>query len=422
MFYQTKRTAAKAIARSKLISVLSSEVLLSDLKRKDNIQAIQLNLGFSPHQFQQLVQPVIDEVAVGCQLLPSTEHRFYGLPGGLLDFSIYRAQAAMLIFRQSILPPDTQELSDEQALWAYVLLTAGLLRGLGIICTDYRIECYTEHGYSMGVWQPLWERFLDRTPFYTMEFNEEIVEDLSSYLTPFIARLWMPMGGFSWIASHPDMFLVWLQLLQEEKEGMHVLQAILERSEAIAWQRLAKDAFAGLSIGFPAEQARLSTFSQPLENQMSLEMIGVQFLLWLKENLARGQMVLNQNTLKLTENGLIIDQELFKLFIQQNNQFKNWRLIQQAVMSLNLHDKDFQNKDVLLLTKAGLFLPKEVIIRQANQMHHAKIQSMALNFSNNWKQAALGKTMDLDILNKRLNAQGKFEQFNETLKRGFKHD
>lgn len=86
MFYQTKRTGVKTVARTKLISILSPEVLLSDAKRRDILQGIQTNLGFSLSKYQQLVQPIIHEVAIGCQLLPSTEHRFYALPGGLLDF------------------------------------------------------------------------------------------------------------------------------------------------------------------------------------------------------------------------------------------------------------------------------------------------------------------------------------------------
>jgi len=422
LFYNNKRTEPKKIARTKLFSVLRPETLLSDPKRSENIKTIKINLGFSESDFAQLVQPLLNEVAIGCQLLPSTEHRFYAALGGLLDFAIYRAHAAMLIFRQSILPPDTHDLSTEQTLWAYVLVTASLLRGLGIICTDYKVDCYHNNGFYTGLWQPLWERFLDRSTCYTFDFHSEDTENLKAYITPFLARLWMPATGFNLIAANPEMFLNWLKLLQEENDGLNILQAILERAEAIAWQYFAKIACAGLPAGFNPDYNRLSSFSQPSDNQISLDLIGVQFLLWLKENLARGNLALNENHLKFTTEGLSIDAEIFKLFCQQNSQFKNWRLIQQGVISLNLHDKDLLNKDVVLLTKAGLILPKEVIVKQGNNLHKLKIQALALNVDNNWKKVAQEKHLNLDILTKRLSAKGKFEQLSESLKNQFKYE
>lgn len=421
MFYSTLRAGKKVVARSQLLSVLAPSILLSDMKRHEQLQLMKNHLGFTDTRFEQLVQPVVDELAIACQLLPSTLHRFYALPGGLLDFSLYRAQAAMEIFRQSILPPDTTDLSDEQALWAYILITAGLLRGMGVIGTDYLLECYSEQAFSTGLWKPLWERLIDRTSFYTMDLNEQHVFGLSCHLTPMLAKMWLPHSGFSWIASNPELFLIWLQLLQEEQEGMHILEAILERAEAMAWQRLAKDALAHISMDVPFEHSRISAFSQPQTSSIPTELIGIQFLLWLKENLARGQMVLNQNHLKITEQGLIIEKEAFKWFMQQNNQYKNWRLIQQGVMSLNLHDKDFHDKEGVFLIQARLFLPKEVIIRQGQNLQHQKIQSMLLNVSNNWKLLAQGKALNLDLANLRLNAKGQLETLEGELNKGYKH-
>lgn len=421
MFYSSLRSGKKVVARSKLLSVLTPSVLLSDLKRHEQLQLMKNHLGFHDSRFEQLVQPVVDELAIACQLLPSTLHRFYALPGGLLDFALYRAQAAMEIFRQSILPPDTTDLSDEQALWAYILITAGLLRGIGVIGTDYLVECYSDQGFSTGLWQPLWERFIDRTPNYTIDFNEETVDGLSAHLTPLLAKMWLPYSGFSWIARNPELFLMWLQLLQEETEGMHVLEAILERAEAMAWQRMAKDALAHSAMDIPSEHARISAFNQPQALQIPSELIGIQFLLWLKENLARGQIVLNQNHLKVTEQGLIVENEMFKWFVQQNNQYKNWRLIQQGLMSLNLHDKDFHDKEGVLVIQALLFLPKEVIIRQGQNLQHQKIQSILLNVSNNWKSLAQNKTLNLDLANLRLNAKGHLETLQIEMNKGYKN-
>jgi hypothetical protein len=245
--------------------------------------------------------------------------------------------------------------------------------------------------------------------------------DLSDYLTLLLAKEWMPSGGFQWIDSHSKMLLTWLRLLKEEKEGLGMLEAILERAEAVAWQLLAKDALANFSFDIPQERIRHSAFSQPQSMQIPSELLGLQFLLWLKENLARGQIVLNQNHLRLTENGLVIEQEAFKWFTQQNSQHKNWRLVQQALMSLNLHDKDFGQANAVLLEKWQLFLPKELIVRQTQNSQHMKIQSLALNFSNNVSLLAQGKSLDLDFQNKRLNAKGQMELMKQELNSGLKN-
>lgn len=421
MFYSSLRTGKKATARSKLLTVLAPSVLLSDSKRYEQVQLMKNHLGFADLRFEQMVQPVVDELASACQLLPSSLHRFYALPGGLLDFALYRAQAAMEIFRQSILPPDTTSLSEEQALWAYILVTAGLLRGMGVIGTDYVVECFNEQAFSTGCWSPLWERMSERGPYYIYDFHEHVEVELSRHLTPMFAKMWLPLKGFSWIAEDQELFLIWLKLLEEEQEGLHILEAILERAEAVAWQRLAKDALANLSLDVPQEQSRISAFSQPQATMMPTDLIGIQFLLWLKENLARGQVVLNQNHLKVTEQGLVIEKEAFKWFLQQNNQYQNWRLIQQGVMSLNIHDKDFQSKDGVLVNQARLFLPKDVIIRQTQNLQHQKIQSLLLNVSNNWQLLAQGKALNQDVMNKRLNAKGQLENIVIDANKSFKH-
>ncbi len=153
MFQPIKRVSAKIVPRNQLKVSLQAQVLLTEARREESVRLIQQHLGFSPLRFEQMVKPLIDEVATACQLFPSTQHRFYALEGGLLDYALFRAQAACMLFRQTAFAPGTQELSDEQALWSYVVFSAALLRGLGILCTDYRVDCF-DTGYGLtGQWR-----------------------------------------------------------------------------------------------------------------------------------------------------------------------------------------------------------------------------------------------------------------------------
>ncbi|NDH09118.1 MAG: hypothetical protein EBY16_05795 [Gammaproteobacteria bacterium] len=412
MFQQARRVSTKMMPRHQLKASLQAAVLLAEPRREECVKLIEQHLGFSALRYQQMVKPLIDEVAVACQLLPSTQHRFYALEGGLLDYALYRAQAACMLFRQTALPPDTKELSDEQSLWAYVVFSAALLRGLGVVSTDYHVICYDAAGYSIGNWRPLWERFIDRTEFYQYELNSNLVDGLKQHITPFLARVWMPSVGLSWIAEHPEAFLAWLILLQEEHEELGVLEAIFERAEALAWQELAKQALHHEPSELPLDVSHYSSFvDKPTEQRMRDDLLGLQFLLWLKENLARGQIVLQQDHLKLTENGLIIGEETYKWFLQHHKDVKNWRLVQKGLMSLGLHHQDFVDGKLILNTK--VFFPKEMIVRMhAEQQHHQKIQSIQL-VAENLKRIVQGKNLNLSLINKVINAKGQWEVLNQ---------
>ena len=408
MFQPVKRVSKKIVPRNQLKASLQAFPLLAEPRREECVKLIQQHLGFSPLRYQQMVKPLIDEVAMACQLLPSTQHRFYVLDGGLLDYALYRAQAASMLFRQTALPPGTEELSDEQSLWAYVVFSAALLRGLGVVSTDYHVTCYDGSGYRTGQWRPLWERFIDRTEFYQYEFNTDLVDGLKQHVTPFLARVWMPSVGLAWIADHPEAFLAWLLLLQEEHEDLGILEAIFERAEALAWQDLAKEALRfGLSE-LPLDLASYPSFvDKPTLRASRDDLLGLQFLLWLKENLARGQMVLQQDHLKMTENGLVIGEETYKWFLQQHTGVKNWRVVQKGLMSLDLHRKEFIDNQLILNTK--VFFPKEIIVRmQGEQQHHQKIQSIQL-VTENWRRIVQGKNINMANINKVLNAKGQWE-------------
>lgn len=411
MFQPVKRVSTKIVPRTQLKASLQPFVLLAEPRREECVKLIEQHLGFSPLRYQQMVKPLIDEVAMACQLLPSTQHRFYALDGGLLDYALYRAQAATMLFKQTALAPDTKELSDEQALWAYVVFSAALLRGLGVVSTDYHVTCYDAAGYSTGHWRPLWERFLDRTEFYQYEFNHELVDGLKQHLTPFLARLWMPSVGLAWIAENPEALLAWLILLQEEHEELGVLEAIFERAEALAWQALAKEALRFGLGDLPLELSNYPSFvDKPTHSPLRDDLLGLQFLLWLKENLARGQMVLQQDHLKMSENGLVIGEETYKWFLQQHTGIKNWRVVQKGLMSLGLHQKEFIDNKLILNTK--VFFPKELIVRmQGVHQHHQKIQSIQLG-AENWQRIIQGKNINLANVNRILNAKGQWELLN----------
>lgn len=424
MFDQQKRFSPKNVTRAKLHAVLPPESLLAEDRRQGCLKNIEMHLGLSPKRYQQVVLPLIKEVAAGCQQLPSNQHPFYTQSGGLLDYALFRAKSAIMLFRLIALPPDTIELSEEQSLWAYVLLSAALLRGMGTICTHFNVDLHNQNGNFLGTWNPLWERFIDRGDFYHIHEVPQPLDELSPHVTPLIARLWMPQNGFSWISSNQEALLSWLKMLQEETEGLSMLEAILERAESLAWKELSELMLAhGIHDNLHIERAP-SFIETPTPDNLELQRIGLEFIKWINEAIARGQMMINQSPLTALTNGILLSSEAFKWFLQHHPHFKNWRLIQKAVMSLNIHIKDEQNlemhhqqkseNDGLIIKNVGLILPKEVLCRQVQQNLNFRIRSIALIQKQNWEKFVQGKELQTDFLNKRLNSEGKWEKYDES--------
>lgn len=416
MFHPKKRYSSKVVSRAKLNPMLAPHVILSDEKRSEWMQTIYATLNFSSVKQAQLIKPLLEEVVGGCQLLPSNQHIFYTQSGGLLDFALFRAQSAILLFKQFVLPPNTQELSEEQARYAYLIFSAALLRGIGCLYTDYTVNLYNTEGHLLSHWQPLWERLIDRAEFYQQQTNPSPSDELRAHTTPLIARIWMPQAGLAWLSEDKEAFLSWLKLLQEEKEGFNILEAILERAESLAWQELARLALANLPSANLAPDSRLPSFVEnPNDDKLRLQAIGLEFILWIKENLARGQMLINQPPLNALHNGLLISEDAFRGFLQHHPQFKNWRLIQQGLMSLGIHEKQFQqqaqNEQGLLIKNPGHILPKEIIAKLSQNAQHTKIQSLLISTNNQWKQFAQNKVVEKELLKKRLNAQGHWQEF-----------
>lgn len=408
MFQKPNSSSKSQIPKSKLIPYLKSSIIISEDRRALSIKKIEENLLFSVAQMHQLVNPLLKQIAQYYQLLPSNQHPFYTSPGGLIDYALYRTEAAMMIFKQSSLSPGTTELSPEQARIAYVLFSAALLKGVGCIYTDFQIDTYNQNGRFINSWQPLWDEFPETADFYYYEIESNPNDALKIHLTPLIARYLMPNAGLRWISEDDEALLLWLQLLQEEYEGLSILEAILERAEALAWQQMANFAISQSPNQISTIDQRLPNFidaSSP--NAQYLQHIGLIFLKWLYENLARGQMVINQSPLIAAEKGILISSEAFKWFVQQHPQFKNWRLIQQGLMAIGLHDKQHLEKDGLLIKKLGFLLPKELFVKNINNQQHLKIQSMLL--AHQWGHYAQGNKLNLDEFNKQLASNGAWE-------------
>jgi hypothetical protein len=231
------------------------------------------------------------------------------------------------------------ELSEEQKLWMYALFSAGILQGMGKLQIDYRVDLFDVNGQLLKQWSPLLESMASVGSYYHFEFQPEGGEDLRRRLNILIARLLMPASGYAWIISNPEVLAVWLALLNEDVRSAGTLGAILIRADAIALQRYFNEFMVKAAGARGSRGNRIGTFVDTVPESVADKerMLGVEFIKWMAEKLASGMIMINKAPLYMVHGGLLMAPDMFKLFIREHPEFKNWQAVQKGFLSLGLH-------------------------------------------------------------------------------------
>lgn len=324
-----------------LTAIVKPQQLLSNGKRQALLNKLMASSGLDASRFNGICLSLIHHLIHHCQNLPETSNSYYSLPAGLLDHALNRAEAALSLFRDYILQENEAELSEEQRLWIYALFSAGILQGIGKLQIDYRVDLFDENGQLLKPWSPLLESMASVGDHYRFEFQPEGDPLFRRRLNLLLARQLMPENGFKWIVSNPQVLAIWLALLNEDTRAAGTLGAILIRADAIAIQRYFTEFLVvGQAGGRHARPNRLATFvdSVPATSAEKDQLMGVEFIQWLTNQLESGLIIINRAPLMMVPGGLLISPELFKLFMREHPEYKNWQAIQNGFLSLGMHE------------------------------------------------------------------------------------
>ncbi len=322
-----------------LTAIASPQQLLSNPKRQALVNQIKASSGLEDSRFEGMCLSLIHHLIHHCQSLPETSNSYYSLPVGLLDHALNRTDAALSLFRDYILQDNGADLSEEQRLWIYALFSAGLLQGIGKLQIDYHVDLFDGNGQFLKSWSPLLESMASVGGYYCFEFQTEGSVEFRRRLNLLLARLLMPESGFNWIVSNPSVLAIWLALLNEDPRDAGTLGAILIRADAIAIQRYFTEyLIIGQPGGHHTRPKRLATFVDTAPSAEKEQLMGIDFIKWINLQLASGNIIINQSTvLMLVSGGLLLMPELFKLFLREHPEYKNWQAVQKGFLSLKMH-------------------------------------------------------------------------------------
>lgn len=336
--HDKKDSGAQKKPLKDLVAIVASSQLLAESKRKELIAKIMESSTFEAQRFDTLCLGLINNFVNHCQRLPEAAHRYYALLGGVIDHALNRTEAALSLFRQFVEQDPSVPLSEEQQLWLYALFSAGILQGIGKLQADYRVDLFDMHGHFLKTWCPLLENLVSSCSHYHFEFLPESDEALRCRLNILMARFLMPASAYAWIISNPEVLAVWLALLSEDAAGAGTLGAILIRADAIAVQRYYNDA---LNKGFPGgpRGGRISHFVDNVPDSLLAkeQIIGMEFIKWLTQQLASKTIMVNKAPLLMVPGGFLMCVDMYKLFVRQHPEFKNWQAVQAGFLSLGLH-------------------------------------------------------------------------------------
>ncbi len=365
-----------------LIALVTPEGVLAEARRPGLLQKITQSCAMPASQFNGLCLKLVHNFINHCQRLPETANSYYALPGGLLDHALNRTEAALHLFRHTLVHDDDDDLSEEQHLWLYALFSASILQGIGKLQLDYKIDQFDANGQLLTRWNPLCDKLTAVGTYYHYEFLQGSEDDLRRRLNLLLARQLMPESGFAWIAGNSTVLAAWLALLHDDPNAAGILGAILERADGIAIQRDLNEFLIRHNGSSGARPSKISTFidATPETNPEKDRLLGAEFIKWLTQEIKKGEFNINKVPLMLIQTGLVMSREVYQLFMRNHPEVRYWQAIEKGLLSWGLHRHDAGQHaatGTLILDKYAVVLPDEVQVH--NPATGKKITVSAVN-------------------------------------------
>lgn len=392
MFHRQRKSPSSA--PTKLLKDLVRHVAAPQFLAEDKRQLLLLKMnelsGLEASRYESLCAVLIDNLVDYCQSLPETTNSYYSQAGGLVDHALNRTEAALSLFQEFMVQDQPDLLSEEQKLWQYALYSAAILQGIGKLFVDYRIHLFDSNGHLLKQWNPLLENLISTGSYYDYEFQKESDVEFRRRLNLLIARSMMPVSGFAWIASNPEVLAIWLALLNEDQRSAGTLGAILIRADSIAIQRYITDFMLKNSSARAGRYGRTGTFSGGVPETVAEkeQTMGVEFIQWMIKALDEGHIMINKAPLLMVPGGMLMCQEMFQLFVREHPEYKNWQAVQKGFLSLGLHSR---NADGSVMSRfeqthnqqmhSGIVFSKYAVALsgsvQVMQLNTGKVESMS---------------------------------------------
>lgn len=343
-FFQGKKKASATPGEviHSLYPVCTAQQLFEQSERKKILRNIRFAINEPGEHFNNLYQNLLNNFSEFTQLLPHPALKAYQYDGGILNYALERTLVAIQIRKDYVPIDDTQPTAtaEHERLWTYALFSGTLLHQVSMQVCYYRVHLFDASKNFTQQWQPYTQSMLGLGQFYKYWFVSTTDARQYRTTTTLLAKQLMPVEGFSWIASNPKIFAMWLAFLNGDDGESGMLQTICEHvDETLLLSEESKEALEQEEAPLDEEDAEeedkkaQEAFEKALEEAEQLNALkdtsaGEAFLNWLIKGLKDKSIRVNerQSLVHILKEGVfLLHPEIFQHFSQlYSKQFPNW--------------------------------------------------------------------------------------------------
>lgn len=275
-----------------LLPVLTYDELLFSQRHRGLLRQFRDLAEMSDADFDCTYGELIKNFMEFTQVLP---HKANGILGSLINYGLARTSAVFQKYCQL-------RKSQTTPLLKFAVFSAALLKDVGRVISNQRIMQTDEAGEFQKEWNPLSGALVGQTKFYKMYPISAAYLRIEAEVTPLLARQLFSRDAFLWLSSDLSVFSDWLAaLLNQEGVGSREITwalALIKREDILA-------------ILNPLDGALLDAEATPGTEH------GEAFYRWLKEAIARGEIVPNAegSGVYAVQEGALLEKKLFKQFV-----------------------------------------------------------------------------------------------------------
>jgi hypothetical protein len=226
--------------------------------------------------------------------------------------------------------------------------------------------------------------------FYDYDFVANFPDTFRNRVSMILARQIMPPEGFDWIASDPDLFAIWLALLDDDSHSAKTLGPILFMAEDLTIKEYFDEVFAMVHYDQNPDSKKDKSFSE-LKGKGDLDpkKLGRKFLKWVSDGIKSGKISLADGPVHVVPGGVLITQNALHIFTKENPNVKNWNAVQTVLSGMGITKKGplnqvFEaymkqhNKTIItgmVVKNHAMLIPKE-ILKKVNPNDYVKVSEI----------------------------------------------
>ena len=275
-----------------LLPVLSGDELLFSNRHKGLMRQFHDLAEMTDADFNCTYGELMRNFMEFVQVLP---HKSNGILGSLLNYGLARTSAVFQKYCQL-------RKSQTTPLLKFAVFSAALLKDVGRVISNQRIMQTNEEGEFEKEWNPLSGPLVGQTKFYKMYPISATYLRIETEVTPLLARQLISRDAFLWLSSDWSVFADWLAaLLNQEGVGSREITwalALIKREDILA-------------VLNSLDGALVDAEATPITEH------GEAFYRWLKEAIARGEILPNADGsgIHVVPEGVLLEKKLFKQFV-----------------------------------------------------------------------------------------------------------